>query len=355
MYRLKKTASAFAYLLLIWLTWQWFRGDLTWGFSLGCILVSSLWLALTFLELGDLFRTYFDIFSRLKIIVPTTIGAALSALALWFARVVVLKWCGGLLLVAWLSIYVRYRINCKKYKSQGHGPLPKNAWVNPPVDAIRRIVKRRKLVLILTSGRMANRLHESVGHGEIAVIMPDGKMYFLSSYMEKGAILQEADAVADKLVDRGHYIALEVVQELDDDQLAALPHIVNILLRQNAGYRTAAQARREKLFGKLWLPAAIKQFMIKKFPVTGYDWLGLLIGQRHADRWTCIGICLELLRRLGIKTNEYGTGILGLGTGLFDPIMPVRFLWDLAFRLLTLTDRDAYEAILRSEQSGQQS
>ncbi|MBY0357535.1 MAG: hypothetical protein K2W82_05990 [Candidatus Obscuribacterales bacterium] len=37
---------------------------------------------------------------------------------------------------------------------------------------------------------------------------------------------------------------------------------------------------------------------------------------------------------MGVKTNSYGTGLLGFGTTLFDPIMPVRFLSDPAFQLL---------------------
>jgi hypothetical protein len=40
-------------------------------------------------------------------------------------------------------------------------------------------------------------------------------------------------------------------------------------------------------------------------------------------RWTCIGACLELYRRLGVPTDD-GTGLLGFGTSLLDPIMPVR-------------------------------
>jgi hypothetical protein len=58
------------------------------------------------------------------------------------------------------------------------------------------------------------------------------------------------------------------------------------------------------------------------------------MGRLAEDRWTCIGACLELYERLGVKTNTYGTGLLGFGTTLFDPIMPVRFLSDPAFRLL---------------------
>lgn len=338
LYRLKKTISAGAYLLLAWITWLWFKGDVDWGFSLGCIIVSGLWVGLTWMELGHLFRTYFDWFSRLRITVPLGIGVVLAVLALLNAHVFALKAVAAVELLLWLVVYSLYRRNKAQYKLQGHGPLPKNAWVNPPIGAIKH------MSLILTSGNMANRLHATVGHGEVPVIMPDGKMYLFSSYMEKGAILQEAGPVYDKLAARGHYICLELTQPLSPTQLAAVPYIIDILLEQNKVFRCEAQERRTAFFNRLPLPRKAKDFLIKKFRVTGYDWFGLMTGQRHADRYTCIGICLELYHRLGIKTNQYGTGILGLGTGLFDPIMPVRFLSDSAFRIMTEEDRVAYEA-----------
>ena len=64
------------------------------------------------------------------------------------------------------------------------------------------------------------------------------------------------------------------------------------------------------------------------------------MGRLTQDRWTCIGACLELYRRLGVPTASYGTGLLGFGTTLFDPIMPVRFLSDPAFRLLSHPESD---------------
>jgi hypothetical protein len=45
-----------------------------------------------------------------------------------------------------------------------------------------------------------------------------------------------------------------------------------------------------------------------------------------------------------VPVGNYGTGLLGLGTGLFDPIMPVRLLGDKAYRLVDLKDRAAFEA-----------
>jgi len=337
LYRLKKIATSFAYLLLIWLTWEWFHGNLAWGFSLSCVLVSAFWIALTWFELGHLFRTYFDVFSRLKMTVPIALGLVISALAVvWGAFE--LKVVGGVEIALWLVIYGLYLRNKRQYRIQGHGPMPKDAWINPPVEALNG-----ELELILTSGNMANRLRETVGHGEVAVKL-DGKVWLLSSYMEKGTVLQEASRVANSLARKGHYIALKLTKPLTEHQKAMIPHLVQVLLEQNCQWRSAAQARRERFINALPVPKSTKAWLINKLRVTGYDWLGLLAGQRHSDHWTCIGICLEFYHRLGIKTNEYGTGILGLGTGLLDPIMPVRFLSDPAFRLMTEADRREYEA-----------
>ena len=101
-YRLRKLASTGAYLILIWLTWEWFQGDTAWTFSLGCTMVSGMWLALTFFELRNLFSTYFDILSRLKILIPIALGTTLAVLSLWFAGPHELKFFAGLELAAWL-------------------------------------------------------------------------------------------------------------------------------------------------------------------------------------------------------------------------------------------------------------
>ena len=63
-YRVMKFASTSAYLLLMWLTWRWFKGELSWEFSLSCLVVSAFWLVLTRLGMRQLFTTYFDTMSR---------------------------------------------------------------------------------------------------------------------------------------------------------------------------------------------------------------------------------------------------------------------------------------------------
>ena len=338
MFRIQKIITSLAYLALIWLTWQWFKGDSQWGFSFGCILVSGLWLVLTGIELRSLFSTYFDVFSRLRAIVPAVIGGLLAGLAVTFADPLALKIVAGVELVLWLAVLILYRRNRQQYIRQGRGPLPKDAWINPDAGAIR------DMDLILTSGAMAARLQESVGHGEVAVTMPDGKLYLLSSYMEKGTVLSPVERVTTALRRKGqHYIVLRLNAELSEAQKDARASLVEILRAQNKAYCEQARAARQRRINALPLPSSVKSWLIRKLPVTGYDWIGLLIGTRHRDHWTCVGICLEFYHRLGIKTNEYGTGLLGLGTGLLNPIMPVRFLSDPAFRLLTQEDKVAFE------------
>jgi hypothetical protein len=47
---------------------------------------------------------------------------------------------------------------------------------------------------------------------------------------------------------------------------------------------------------------------------------------------------------MGVQLNYYGTGLLGFGTSLFDPILPVRFLADPAFVLITQNEVGGKEA-----------
>lgn len=332
-FRILKTASAFAYLFLIWLSWQFVHGDLGWSFSFGCALVSAFWLLLTGLKMRNLFQTYFDLFSRLKVCLPLTFGSILAASSFSTADSVWLHVLAGLTFVSWGAIYLRYRHNRKSYMTQGHGPLPAGTWVSPPARALL------PGDLILTSGRIATRLHESVGHGEVVVIGAKGERLSFSSYMERGCVASPLEDVAGAKQNHGHFVVMRLVKPLTDEQVKLSTMLMQVMLEQNVEYRRYASESREKMIRALWAPAFVKNFLRKKLRVTGYDWMGLLTGRRAEDRWTCIGACLELYSRLGIKTHQYGTGLLGLGTGLLDPIMPVRFLADPAFRILTVKDQ----------------
>ena len=73
----------------------------------------------------------------------------------------------------WMYIYYVYRVNQHKFKKQGFGPVPLNTWVSPPASALTAGD------LILTSGNIAKQLHESVGHAEMVLQMPDGEKSFV--------------------------------------------------------------------------------------------------------------------------------------------------------------------------------
>jgi len=337
-YRLMKCALSAAYALLICLTWQWFWGGLTWGLALSSVLVSGLWLVLTRLQMRHLFRTYFDTLSRLQVLAPVMIGVAVSGLAVLASHSLILRAVAGLEFFFWGYIYMLYRRNRKNYMTQGHGPLPAGCWVNPPAQAIAAGD------LILTSGRIANRVHESVGHGEVAIRLKDGTMGAFSSYMKKGTVINPLGWLTSAWLRRGeHYVILRLSEPLADERAKQMTALAEVMWAENESWRARINARRARIINWLPLPRSWRSWLAERTRATGYDWLGLFIGARAGDHWTCIGACLELYRRLGIKTHRYGTGLLGLGTGLFDPIMPVRFLADPAFRLLTDKDREAFE------------
>ncbi len=337
-YRILKFAGQSSYLLLGWLTWLWFHGGLSWEFSLSCLAVSGFWLILTVLGMRQLFTTYFDLFSRLKVLLPLITGVSLAGLAIYTAQTNAILAASAGVLLGWLGVYVLYRLNRKQYMTKGHGPLPKGTWINPPKEVLR------PGDLILTSGRIATRLHESVGHGEVVVLQEDGKVMAFSSYMEHGTVFNRVEVLTRKPESRGHYVVMRLANPLSAEELELMPKLCRVMLKENDRWRNEARATRDKVLGYLPLPRAVKTWIKSKLTVTGYDWFGLFTGRRAASHWTCIGACLELYSRLGVKTHHYGTGLLGLGTGLLDPIMPVRFLSDPAFVLLTEEDQKAFQA-----------
>ncbi len=338
-HRLTKIGESFAYLGLGYISWSFFRGHLDLHFSYACVLLSGLWLALTATQSRTLMRTYFDSLSRLKVRIPLTIGLVLSGLAAFTAWP---NWMAPLSVVAileiigWLGIYIDYRRTSALYRTQGHGPLPKDAWVCPDAGALQTGD------VILTSGRMADRLRDTVGHGELVVEI-GGKMMCFSSYMEKGTVINPLKVVTDGNSKHGHFIVVRPTTQLTDLQKTVMAEMTTIMFNQTEQWKARAMANRQAFYKRFHVPALVQRFVDTKLRITGYDWFGLFTGRVATDHWTCIVGVLENLHRVGVKTNDYGTGLLGLGTGLLDPIMPVRFLADPAFRLLTLADQKAYQ------------
>lgn len=336
-YRLVKSATTVVYLCLLYLTWLFFDGGLDVRFGLGAVIVSGLWLIVTRAQIGHFFETYFDILSRIEVEVPLVMGSFLSSIAIFAALHDSIKLLAALEFVLWMRISMEYSKNKAKYEKQGYGPLPIGCWLSPPADALVAGD------LMLTSGRVAANLHEGVGHGEMVIEEPNGEMKSFSSYMKDGLVLNPLDAIAKSSSESGYYIILRLTKPWTEDEKVKAAAIAHEMLLENAHWRDQTNAKRTKMIQSWPIPKSWKDYLLIHTRASGYDWLGLFMGRLAKEHWTCIGACLELYRRNGTKTNQYGTGLLGLGSTIFDPIMPVRFLNDPALRMLSLDDKRKFD------------
>jgi hypothetical protein len=332
-----KGLTTIAYLSLLDITWRFVDGQMHHVIALEAAFISGLWFVLTFLERKRLFKTYFDLLSRLEIELPAAVGTILAAVAITYAVYPVIRILGFAEMIAWTAIYFEYQNNRSQYIMQGHGPVPKDCWVTPPCEALL------PGDLLLTSGQVAARLRESVGHAELVLQLADNKFYALSSYMLRGFVLNPLPAVCAATSASGHYIVMRPTIPWTEAQIVRSAEIAEQMLAENQQWVKDTIAFRSRIINLLPVPHSAKKWLIKKSTPSGYDYLGLFFGRLAKRHWTCIGACLELYRRLGIKTNQYGTGLLGYGTTLLDPILPVRFLADPAFRLLTIKDKQEFE------------
>jgi len=337
MYRISKTVASLSYLLVVWLTWRWFHAGFDMTFSVGCLAISGLWLGLTVTQMSHLLRTYFDTLSRLQVLGPLTLGVILSGLALHSSHTLGIEALSAVSLVGWVIIYLLYRRARKHYAEVGHGPLPAGVWLNPEAAALL------PGDIILTSGRIATTIHEAVGHGEIVVSI-GGKPMSFSAYMADGAVLNPLEQVAaGEARSGGHYIVMRQRVPWTEEELLLTEKLVFSMLRENKEWIASTRATRDAICDWLHLSAGLKARVQKKFPITGYSWIGLYMGNRACDHWTCIAAVTELVWRMGRKMRWLGTGLLGLGTGLLDPIAPARFLSEPSLRLLTVDDKQAFE------------
>jgi hypothetical protein len=91
-----------------------------------------------------------------------------------------------------------------------------------------------------------------------------------------------------------------------------MEYVVRAMIVQNAAYVERLKAQR------LRYPTWLRGYLDKKFPVTGYDWLGRYTGRRAPDHWTCNVVYLEVVRRSGVEVVRLGHGAAGMRTGWFD-------------------------------------
>jgi hypothetical protein len=331
-YSFVKCANTVGYFSLLYLTWRFFTHHHDWLLSTGCVVLSGCWLAMTRIKVDHLLQTYFDILSRIELQLPVVLGLILSVVAIEAKAYHPIFHVAALgEMAGWIYIYVLYRRNQKKFKKQGYGPVPLNTWINPPVSVLKAGD------LILTSGNIAKELHESVGHAEMVLKIPDGGLGLFSSYMAKGTIIHPIEELTGPSY-KGHYVALHLRQPWSSTQESEATKMAEQMILTNKQWAAAENVRVTKRIDFLPLHESLKAPLRKIFYASGYDWFGTFMGRVTDNRWTCIGAALELYRRMGVKTNKYGTGLLGVGTTLLDPILPVRFLADPAFELITVNE-----------------
>ncbi len=332
-YRFLKGTESAAYFVLLWLTWRYLDDELPWRLAIGATALSGAWWGVTFARMTHLLKTYFDVLSRLEFTIPATLGTLLAVFGIYAGGQPPVRIAAASVLVLWIGLCLRYRANRRRYVRQGHGPLPTGCWLSPPADALR------PGDLILASGRVATHLRESVGHGETVVPQPAEALQSFSSYMDRGALIHPVAAfTATVRGQHGHYIVLRLRRALTAEQQQRAGEIARAMVDENRYWSERVNRRRRRILERLPLPKRSRDALLAAAHTSGYDWVGLFMGRLAAHRWTCIGGCLELYRRLGVQTDHYGTGLFGFGTTLFDPIMPVRLLSDPAFRVLSQAD-----------------
>jgi hypothetical protein len=94
----------------------------------------------------------------------------------------------------------------------------------------------------LTSGNVAKGLHESVGHAEVVLKMPDGKMMLLSSNMDKGANLHPLEEVTGPSY-KGHYVALHLAKPMTESKEREAAEIAEQLVAENKQWAEKENAK----------------------------------------------------------------------------------------------------------------
>jgi len=339
LYRVMKFSVGTAHLALLIVLALTLCGYMPWSIATGCLVVGGCSLVLTGVRLPWLLRSYEQHFARTQIKVPGAVGLASALAALLLARAVAPVMVALAEVLGWGYVFARYDSRGREFFQQGHGPLPDDTWVNPELEALE------EGDMILTDGRMAARSRNSVGHVELVIKGRDGKLMVFSSYMEKGVVmhsLRSLIALERKL--KQHYVVIRRKTPFTAEQSAKAIEIAEEMLARNAAWRETVTKSRTRLVSKLPLPAKYRKLILSKVLPTGYDFSGQYTGLVHNDHWTCMGACLELLEKIGAGTaRQYGTGLLGLGTGLLNPLMPIRLVREPTYRLLRTADRDALE------------
>ena len=329
MIRLRKQMMFLSYALSLGLIWFFATHETGLGLSGDCLVLSTIAATVTFVQFTCLLRGYGSVISRLQTIAALIWGTTLSLAALVFAGTQILLGAAALSIALWAYAWWRFRVQKAKFVNVGSGPLRADVWVSPPADALEAGD------VLCTSGRVATWLHQSTGHTE-NVIPFDGRLQLFSSWFETGPCINEVARIC-KPSDRNHYVVLRRREPLTADQMLRMEQGAKDMLAENQVFIARTKARRARM------PQWLANFLDRKFPATGYDWVGAYSGRIAKDRWTCTGVHLTLMRRCGISTPRLGSGLFGLGTGLFDILNTEDLAADRGLRYLTLADKAAYE------------
>jgi hypothetical protein len=359
-YRVRRFLVAGATLLLIWMTCRFAAGSLSWGIAFGGVVLSTVWLALILVSARRLFDAYHDYQARIRFRVPVVAGMVLSAVAAASelacigepGRFIVASQNGltptsdlALLLLAfadlaaWSVLLRAYLRNGKRFVRTDWGFVRGDIWLNPPMEAIP------DLCAFVSSGSFGPRLKNPSGHMEVPFTDENGKRWLLSSWIGHGTVIHPMDEVIGKKLHVGeHYFVRPLRVPPTAEQLARAPMVARQLLAENIEWKTRVGERRATAISCLPLPSGMKAKLSQKAHPSGYWWTGLVNGRQPGNRGTCIGVCKEFLRRLGIDVLEHGYGFAGLGTGWLTPLNPGKIPVDPHFVDMTIEDSLRWEA-----------
>lgn len=289
--------------------------------------LSAVFLTVVYTLFVHILRTYGNVFSRLLAIETLVFGIPLSLAALYLGGEQHVYILGAISLAAWVYFGYRFVVNTRRYEKQGAGPVPVDTCIKIPSELVR------PGDAIATGGAMARLLRQGVGHTE-CVIRWEGKPMLFSSWFEEGAFLNEVGRILKPDPRYPNYL-LQRRPPLTEEQIVLMEYVVRSMRRQNAQYKERLIARRQKF------PAWLRNYLDKKFPVTGYDWLGRYTGRRAPDHWTCNVAYLEVMRRSCVDVVPLGHGAAGLRTGWFDFPNPEDLRADRALHLVRNAEVDA--------------
>jgi hypothetical protein len=324
------------------------------AFSWGALIISGIWIGLTAANFGRLLHTYWSLMSRLQVRIPVVVGVLVSAGAIATSHGSPLVICLAIAeLIGWALIYRRYRRNKALFEKMGHGFLPARVYLNP-----ERELMPPGSFLLSAGDLFAPRLHSSVDHAELVIrnnTKKKTRIEALSAWIAYGTVIHLLRQITTGVRQKnGFYIGLIPKTPLTDEESDVLFTVATEMKAENEATRALWQPRIDWFISVMPLPREWKNWLTTKLQWDGYDYLGLLTGHRRKHCWTCFGATLEAWDRMcdemekrgrpRARLRRYGIGLLGLGTGLFDPLMVVRIMDDPELHLLNEDDQAAFRA-----------